>query len=137
MAKVSILIPARNEVYEVSPGVTVLQRTIQDIYEKATGDFEVLVGQDGPPFQELKDYPNLVWFDFPVARGTKPCLNEMVRMAKGKYIFKLDGHCSLSEGFDEVLQANMEDNWVVAPRLYVLNPRTWEWQDERFRDYFI
>lgn len=38
MAKVSIIIPSCNEIQEVSPGVTVLQRTVQDIYEKATGD---------------------------------------------------------------------------------------------------
>src|SRR3972149_11212379 len=137
MAKVSILVPARNETYEVSPGVTVLERTIQDNYDTAPVDFVGLVGFGGSPYQGFPDYPNLKVIRFPDARGTKPCLNDMALEAEGKYLFKLDGHCSLSEGFDEVLQSEMRDNWVVAPRLYVLNPQTWEWQDERFRDYFI
>ena len=56
MSKVSIIIPSRNETYEIQPGVTVLQRMVQDIYEKATGDFEVLVGFDGPPYQDFPDF---------------------------------------------------------------------------------
>lgn len=136
MAKVSVLIPARNEIFEVSPGVTVLQRTVQEVFDKATGSIEVLVGFDGPPFQALPEYPNLICLQFPVAHGTKPCLNEMAARATGKYLFKLDAHCALSEGFDEVLQSEMQDNWVVTPRFYVLDPQTWNWQDERFYDYF-
>jgi len=61
----------------------------------------------------------------------------MVDMAKGKYIYKSDAHCSFGKGFDEILQAEMEDNWIVMPRFYVLNPDNWEWQDERFYDYFF
>ena len=30
----------------------------------------------------------------------------------------------------------MQEDWIVTPRFYVLNGETWEWQDDRFYDYF-
>jgi hypothetical protein len=30
----------------------------------------------------------------------------------------------------------MQDDWVVTPRFYVLNEKTWQVQDDRFYDYF-
>ena len=137
MSKVSIIIPSRNETYEVQPGVTVLQRMIQDIYEKATGDFEVLVAFDGPPYQKLPKYPNLKLLKLPSAIGLKPCVNLMAGLAQGKYLYKSDSHCLFGKGFDEILQANMEDNWLVTPRFYVLNAEEWKWQDDRHYDYFF
>jgi len=135
MAKVSIIVPTRNETYIVD-GMTVLERTIKDIYEKATGEFEVIVAFDGPPYTPLPDYPNLIRLDLPQS-GTKPNLNFAARLAKGQYIMKVDAHCMFAEGFDEVLQDGAQDNWVVMPRFYVLNAEEWRWQDERFYDYFF
>lgn len=134
--RTSILIPSRGEEYEISPGVTVLGKTIENIYKNATGDFEVLVGFDGPP-QKLPDYPNLQSVSFPQLVGIKTTINALAAMATGKYLYKSDSHCSFSHGFDEVLQAEMEEKWIVMPRFYVLNPSTWEWQDGRFYDYFF
>jgi glycosyltransferase involved in cell wall biosynthesis len=128
MSKVSIIIPSRNEKY--------LLKTIQDIYQKATGDFEVLVAFDGPPYQVLPEKPNLIPFYFPETIGLKACINALTVMANGKYIYKTDSHCMFGKGFDEILQADMEDNWVVTPRFYVLDAENWRWQDERFYDYF-
>ena len=136
MSKVSIIIPSRAETYEVTPGMTVLQRMIQDIYMQATGEFEVIVAFDGPPHQRLPDYPNLRRLDLPESIGLKPCVNKMVEMATGKYIYKSDSHCSFGKGFDEILQADMEPNWIVTPRFYVLDAERWQWQDERHYDYF-
>jgi glycosyltransferase involved in cell wall biosynthesis len=135
MSRVSIIIPCRNETYEVSPGVPVLLRTVQDIYEKATGDFEVIVAFDGPPYTPLPNFKNLKRLELP-QRGTKPTLNVAASTATGKYLLKTDAHCMFSDGFDEALQYKMEDNWVVMPRFYVLNAEKWEWQDDRFYDYF-
>jgi hypothetical protein len=109
---------------------------VRDIYEKATGEFEIIVAFDGPPYQQLPDYPNLTAMKLP-QRGLKPSVNNAVRVATGKYICKFDSHCAVSEGFDEVLQADMEDNWIVMPRFYVLDAEEWKWQDERFYDYFF
>lgn len=137
MSKVSIIVPSCNEHHLFKPGQTVLQRTIEDIYKKATGDFEVIVGFNGPPYQDFPDYPNLRTLKLPENIGIKAQINTLAIMATGKYIYKSDAHCSFGEGFDEILQADMEDNWIVMPRFYVLRGRTWEWQDERFYDYFF
>lgn len=134
--KVSIIIPSRNETHEVAPGVTVLQRMVQDIYEKATGEFEVLVGFDGPPYQSFPDYPNLKVLKLPDPIGLKPMVNMLAGLATGKYLYKSDSHCMFGKGFDEILQADMEDNWLVMPRFYVLDAEKWDWQDDRHYDYF-
>ncbi len=130
MSMVSILIPARAE----SPAN--LQRTVANIYANATGDCEVLVGFDGPPYQDFPDYSTLRQFRQPETIGLKPMINLLAGMARGKYLLKLDAHCSVAPGFDETLAADMEDNWVVMPRFYVLDGKTWEWQDGRYYDYF-
>jgi len=135
VSKVSIIIPTRHETYEVSPGVSILHRTVQDIYEKATGDIEVIVIFDGPPYTPLPEYKNLVCLNMKWA-GTKPSINSAAKIASGKYILKTDAHCMFAEGFDEVLQSHMEDNWVVTPRMYILDAENWKWQDGRFYDYF-
>jgi hypothetical protein len=90
---------------------------------------------DGEPYQYLYPDPNLKIFYNKEPIGSKRCINQLVKESTGKYIMKLDSHCMVSEGFDEILQ-NMEDNWVVTPRFYVLNAEEWKWQDERFYDYF-
>lgn len=53
MAKVSILIPSRNERF--------LPQTVDDIFAKAAGDIEVVAVLDGYwPDPILKDRPNLI-----------------------------------------------------------------------------
>jgi len=127
MSKVSILIPSRNEPF--------LYKTVQDIVTKATGDIEIIVAFDGEPYTSLPNYENLIRLELQ-QMGTKPILNIAAKKASGKYLLKTDAHCMFAEGFDETLQADMEDNWVVMPRFYVLNAEKWEWQDARFYDYF-
>src|SRR3990167_2888410 len=127
--QVSVLIPARGE----GP---VLQRTVADIYEKATGDVEVLVGFDGEPYQDFHNgYPNLSILRYPHI-GLKALINKLADHAQGRYLFKTDAHCMFAPGFDETLAADMQDNWVVTPRFYVLDAARWAWQDARFYDYF-
>jgi hypothetical protein len=136
MAKTSFIVPSRNEIATIE-GINVLQRTVKDIYEKATGDFEVIVGFDGPPYQDFPDYPNIRTLKLPDVIGIKNNINLLAILAKGKYLFKLDAHCSVSKGIDEILQADMQDNWVVMPRFYVLSNNAWQWQDDRHYDYFF
>ena len=127
--KVSIIVPTRAE------QTINLERTLDSIYENATGDFEVIVGFDGQP-QYIPQRPNLKYIHFADVVGIKTNINAMCAMARGHYIFKTDAHCSFGKGFDEILQEDMEDDWIVMPRFYVLNGETWKWQDERFYDYF-
>lgn len=128
--KFSILIPARGETKEN------LGRTLKSIYDNATGEFEVIVGLNGQPWTEIEPYPNLRVIRLDDNIGIKGMINLLALLAKGKYIYKSDAHCSFSKGFDEVLQQDMQDDWIVTPRFYVLDGRTWGWQDDRFYDYF-
>lgn len=130
MDKVSIIIPARAEKPEN------LQRTLKSIYENATGEFEVLVGFNGEPFYDLLAYPDLTILPFSRPVGIKSNINALGAMADGKYLIKLDAHTSVGKGFDEILKADMQDDWIITPRFYVLNGETWQWQDDRFYDYF-
>lgn len=135
MAKVSIIIPTRHETYQVQ-GRSILRRTMDDIYEKATGEFETIVVFDGPPYEGLPYYPNFRTIYASESMGVREAVNEGAKVATGKYFFKTDAHCMFAEGFDETLQKTMEDNWIVMPRFYVLDAENWQWQDGRFYDYF-
>lgn len=135
MPKTSIIIPSCNEV-AIIDGENVLQKTVKDIYEKATGDFEVIVGFNGPNYQDFPDYPNLKVVKLPENIGIKTMINVLAITAQGKYIYKSDAHCMFGQGFNEILEKDMQDNWIVTPRFYVLDSHAWKWQDERFYDYF-
>lgn len=131
MSKISIIVPARGERPEN------LQRTLESIKNTATGEYEVIVGFDGPPYCDFNcGIENIEFVNFPRVVGIKTNITAMCAMATGKYIYKTDAHCSFSNGFDEILQADMRDDWIVMPRFYVLDGNTWQWQDDRFYDYF-
>jgi glycosyltransferase involved in cell wall biosynthesis len=127
MSKVSIIIPARAEKFEN------LSRTIESIRQNATGEYEIIIGFDGLPHFQFFDAKVI---NFPNVVGIKTNINAMCAMTTGKYIYKSDAHCSFGKGFDEILQADMQDDWIVMPRFYILDGKTWQWQDERFYDYF-
>uniref|UniRef100_A0A6M3J1E7 Putative glycosyltransferase n=1 Tax=viral metagenome TaxID=1070528 RepID=A0A6M3J1E7_9ZZZZ len=114
---VSILIPSRNEEF--------LKETVDDIFNKARGEFEVIVILDEKD-QPLKPRPNLHIHKKVGKPGLRSAINQGVDIAKGPYIMKTDGHCMFSEGFDVILSKDVEDNEVIIPRRYSLIPETWE-----------
>lgn len=99
MIQLSILIPSRNEPY--------LQRTINDIFEHAETDIEVLFEED-------------------TGLGQRGLTNKLARKAKGKYVMKVDAHCSFGQGFDRILLEDMQDDMIVAPTLLGLNAEKWQ-----------
>src|SRR3990167_1084194 len=134
MAKTSIIIPARAE-----DGYN-LNRTLDSIYQNATGEIEVIVGFDGEPFTSVGNRENFKVIHFPSVVGIKTNINAMAAMATGKYIYKSDAHCSFGKGFDEILQENMEEDWIVMPRFKIIKD-DWSIQmrdgQEEFYDYFF
>ncbi len=118
--KVSVIIPSRNEPY--------LQKTIQDILKKATGDIEVVVTLDGywPPFEEIVDDPRVTYIHFSEPRGMRNAINSAVKASNGEYIMKCDAHCAFGVSFDEILKKDCKENWIVIPRRYALDPIRWE-----------
>ena len=129
MSKTSIVIPSRNEKF--------LARTVDDIFAKAAGEIEVIVMLDGPmdyPLpkerQGLRIYRKAKW------EGLRPALNEMAELATGKWLCKIDGHEMVSEGFDEVLQTNMDDCDLAVSRYYALDAPEWKIKDQEPMDIY-
>ena len=115
---VSIIIPSRNEKF--------LDKTVRDILEKAKGNIEVIVVLDGYwPDPSLKKDPRLKFIHFNYPKGMRNAINAGVAIAKGKYIMKSDAHCMFDMGFDTVLSANCDNNWVVIPRRMRLDAEKW------------
>src|SRR3990167_2736217 len=126
MTYLSILIPARNEKY--------LQQTIDDIFEHAEGDIEVLVGLDGYD-ANLRESPRLRVFR-EKSRGQRATQNALARQSEAKFLMKLDAHVSLSQGFDVQMLKDMQDNAVLVPALAKLNPETWQVQHKPISSNF-
>jgi len=122
MTKVSVIIPSRNERF--------LAPTIADVLEKATGDIEIIAVLDGYwPDPQLPDYDNLILIHRGAPRGMRPAINAAAAIAKGDYLMKCDAHCMFGEGFDEILKADCEDDWIVIPRRKRLDAENWCIQD--------
>jgi len=119
MSKLSVVIPSRNSPFA--------QKTVDDIFAKATGDIEVIIVLDGywpdPPLNAHKD---LVIIHRGSPHGMRAGINTGAQIAKGDYIMKCDDHCMFGEGFDEILKADCEDNWIVIPSKYSLDAEKWE-----------
>ncbi len=111
MKDLSIIIPARNEMF--------LARTIQDILEQSEADTEVIAVLDGawadPPIPQ-HDRVNVVYLSESV--GQRATANLAAQIAQGKYIMKVDAHCSFDKGFDRKMIEGFKktgDNVVAVP----------------------
>lgn len=129
MAKVSVIIPSRNEKY--------LDRTVDDVFAKAAGEIEVLVMLDGPmdypmPTERrgLSIYRKAQW------EGLRPALNDLAEQATGKWLMKIDGHEMVSEGFDKALQENMDDCDLMVSQYRALDAHKWEITDQGPEDIY-
>lgn len=133
MSKVSIIIPSRGEKAEN------LNRTINSIFQNATGDFEIIIGFNGTPYTNVPDHPKIKFLFEKENIGLKPMINKLARMATGEYIYKSDAHCAFGYGFDEILKADMQDDWIVMPRFKIIkDDGSIQMRDgkEEFYDYF-
>lgn len=119
MALLSVIIPSRNCKY--------VSKTVDDIFSNATGKIEVIVLLDGYwPVPEIKSHPNLTVVHKPQVTGMRKSVNLGIALAKGKYVMKCDDHCMFGKGFDEILQKDMEDDWLVNPSRYSMDAEKWQ-----------
>lgn len=128
----SLIIPSRNERF--------LCETIRDVLSKAVGPVECVVIADGywpgdegktaPLPKEILNDKRVKILHHGKAQGMRPSINAAVQIATGEFLMKLDAHCMVAEGFDEVLKADHhEDNWLVVPRRYALEPVSWTFEE--------
>lgn len=117
--EISVIIPARLEPF--------LQKTIEDIFCKASRPIEIIVVLDGHwPNPQLNDNESLIIIHSGNPQGMRKCINDGVNIASGKYILKSDAHCMFDEGFDVKLIKDMQPNWVVIPTRKRLDADTWQ-----------
>jgi hypothetical protein len=118
MADLSVLIPARNEIF--------LAKTIENVLDNIEGDTEVIAICDGYwPDPRIADHPRVVLVHHTVPIGQRAGTNEAARLSQAKFIMKLDAHCAVDKGFDVKLMADCEYDWTVIPRMYNLHAFDW------------
>ncbi len=118
---VSVIIPSRSDQW--------LQKTVDDLFNKAEGDIEVIVVYDGrwaDPI--LRDDPRLVQIHHGMLHdnlGMRESINAGVAVSKGEYLMVIDEQCGVDQGYDVKLAADCSNDWVVIPRRWRLEPETW------------
>lgn len=113
MAELSILIPARNEMF--------LKKTIEDILEHREADTEIIVILDGAWAEPgIPQHERVIIVYLPQVIGQRAASNVAARLASGKYLMKVDAHCSFDQGFDRKMLAAFKkkgDNVTMVPTM--------------------
>lgn len=121
MAKLSILIPARNEMF--------LGTTIKNILENLEGDTEIIAVLDGytEPIPEIPQDPRVKVLFYQQSIGQRAATNKACELSGAKYIMKVDAHCAFDKGFDVKMMQEMEghDDWTMVPTMYNLHAFDW------------
>lgn len=124
----SILIPARNEIFTA--------RTVQDILEHMQADTEIIVALDGaladPPIPQ-HERVTVLYFAEPI--GQRAATNRAAAIARGRYVMKCDAHCAFAQGFDRVLLEDIQPDWTVVPTMKNLHAFDWVCQECGHRTY--
>lgn len=117
----TVIIPARNEEF--------LGRTIQDVLDHMEGNTEIIAILDGylpdPPLP-YSDKVTVIYN--PVAQGQRGGANQAARIARGKYLMKIDAHTAFDQGFDrKMLEAFKKtgDNVTMIPTMRNLHVFDW------------
>jgi hypothetical protein len=107
-----------------------LGRTIQDLFEHIEANTEVIVILDGylpnPPLTQVDKRLTIIYHSESV--GQRVASNEAAKLAKGKYVMKVDAHCAFDQGFDrKMLEAFKEvgDDVTMAPGMRNLHAFDW------------
>jgi glycosyltransferase involved in cell wall biosynthesis len=110
----SVIIPSVND--------PALARTVADVLEKSRTKPEVIVMADAVDI----DLPGVRVVKNEERLGLRGNVNKGMSLASGEWLMKLDDHCMLADGWDEVMLAPMEKDWVSVPRRFQLDPVKWE-----------
>lgn len=120
MLDLSIIIPSRSDQW--------LQKTVDDLLLRAETQVEVIVVFDGI-WSQLKDDPRVVIVHHGEQHnniGMRGSINAGMRIARGRYVMKIDEQCAVDQGFDRKLIADCENDWVVIPRRWRLDAENWK-----------
>lgn len=120
-----------------------LYKTIGSLLENAVSDIEIITVLDGyRPDQKRVDslitrveglgfsHDRVLYLRHPTNRGMREAINTGVQAAQGKYIMRTDEHCMFAPGFDAILTKDLQEDWIMVPRRYKLDPVAWRRMDE-------
>ena len=113
-----------------------LHKTIDSLLENAEGEMEIIPVLDGYwPTTPVKADPRVRILHLGGNRGMRGAINAGVAIATGEFIMRTDEHCTFGKDYDRILTETFEDNWIVTPRRYFLDPVKWEIMDIPPVDY--
>ena len=129
--ELSIIIPSRNEQF--------LAKTIENILENIEADTEIIAVCDGqwadPP---IKDNPRVHLIYVPEPVGQRAATNMAAKLAQGKYVMKVDAHCSFDKGFDRKMLEGFKqvgDDVTMVPIMRNLWAFDWNCRDCNWKKY--
>ena len=126
MTELTIIIPARNEMF--------LNHTVKDILSHVERDTEIIVISDGNwPVEPLEDDPRVTLITHFDSVGQRAATNEAARLAKSKYLMKVDAHCSFAQGFDKDMLDLMQDDITMVPIMRNLHAFDWVCKNDHRR----
>ena len=106
-----------------------LARTIEDIIQHAEAETEIIAVLDGQWAEPgIPQHPMVNVIYVPESIGQRAATNIAARLAKGKYVAKVDAHCTFEQGFDrKMLDAFKElgDDVTMAPVMKNLYAFDW------------
>jgi glycosyltransferase involved in cell wall biosynthesis len=104
--------------------------------DKSERETEIIVYVEEKWPDPLVNDPRVHYIKPPTPQGLRTAVNEAVKLAKGKYIMKIDDHCLVGQGFDRILIENHGgDNWVQIPRRYALDAENWKIEERTDNKY--
>ena len=113
MVQLSVIIPTVND--------PALARTVREVQEKSRTNPEIIVMADAVDV----DLPGVRVVRSDERLGVRKTVNKGMALASGEWLVKLDDHCMLSDGWDEVLLESAQKDWMIVPRRYHLDPIKW------------
>jgi len=114
----SILIPARNEMF--------LAKTVENILQNIEGKTEIIAILDGawadPPIPQ-NERVTVIYNNQSI--GQRAATNQACKLSHAKYIMKVDAHCAFDKGFDVKMMGEMHDDWTMVPVMKNLHAFDW------------
>jgi len=127
--ELTVIVPGRNEEF--------MARTIQDVLENIGADTEVIAVLDGYlPDPPLPSDPRVTVIYNPESVGQRAASNQGAKIAKGKYLMKVDAHCAFDKHFDvKMIEAFKEvgDNVTMIPLMRNLHAFDWVCKNDHRR----
>ena len=129
MIELSVVIPNYNSPFT--------SKTIQSVLDNAGCEVEVIVNVEQNWPEPLSEDARVHYIHGSAPIGMRAGINKCVRIAKGKYIMKLDDHCLVGKDFGKILIESHQPDWVQIPRRYALDAENWKIEEREDDKYPI